>query len=150
VGIIYLDVERRLWEIGLTMNALKRIIVHLFFRDKFRGQLVSIIAGALASLLIAYLPNVPGFVVTVLGLIMQLPEGAVIDKPAVIVFLTPVVAAILNSIAQEIVARDANKALTTLKGEGVYPLGLDNWVGPIANAGLQRLADDARNHRVSE
>jgi len=129
---------------------MKRLLIKLFFRAKFVGQIASAIASLVASGVVAflftYLLNAPEWVSSaifmIVGLILEVPEGTVLTPAGVaaglVAILTPFFITLINGVVQNYVTKDNVTALKTLTAAGVYSADLD-WVGPVANEGIERL-----------
>lgn len=115
---------------------MKSILIKLFFREKFVGQIAALVASAIASYLISILPNAPEFVTSIIGVVMNLPEGSVITQGGITAFLVPLFMWAINAVVQQLIAKDNNILLQTLKSQGVYNGPMDSWVGPIATKGV--------------
>jgi hypothetical protein len=115
---------------------MKNFLIKLFFREKFLGQAAAAVAALAASALISVLPKAPEIVTTLLGMVMNLPEGGDITQSGIVAFLTPAIMWAINAVVQQFVAKDNNIALQTLKADGRYDGPLDSWVGPKALEGI--------------
>lgn len=117
---------------NLTYQPMKSILIKLFFRDKFIGQISAAAAALVASLLLSVLPNAPEFVTGIVATLLQIPEGAELTTAGITAVLTPLIMVVITSITQNLVAADNNKLLKVAKEDGVYDGPLDAWVGPNA------------------
>ncbi len=115
---------------------MKNFLIKTFFTEKFVGQAAAAVAAIIASAVISVLPKAPEFVSTILGLVMDLPQGGVISQGGLIVFVTPFIIWAINAVVQQFVAKDNNLALKMLKTDGRYDGPLDSWVGPKALEGI--------------
>lgn len=120
---------------------MKRLLIKLFFKEKFIGQLSAAIAAALIGWLFSTLPNSESIVTKLVGFFVELPQGEVVTQSTVIAVVASFFVWLINAVVQNYIAKDNNEVLETLKAEGVYPGPLDSWVGPKAQDGLNRIID---------
>jgi hypothetical protein len=118
---------------------MKSLLIKLFFRDKFIGQIAAAAAAYAASLILSFLPNAPEFVTGLVAALLQLPDGAELTTAGITAVLTPLIMVAITSITQNLVAADNNKLLKVAKAEGVYDGPLDSWVGPKALEGIAKV-----------
>lgn len=122
---------------------LKRLAIHLFLGDKFRGRLSTVVAGAAASYLMAYIPGSPAFVEFLVRLIMDLPDGVEFTHTAVAASLAVPVSYVIDAVIQEFLIRENNKALSALRP--VYEGEIDGFVGPVARHAIEKLLQFPEN-----
>jgi hypothetical protein len=122
---------------------MKALFLRLFFGQNVMSRVATILAALLASFIISYLPGLPAVVTTIVGFLMELPEGEVVTQQGLVAALTPFIMWVISEIAKHLIGADNNKTLTVLKDAGVYPGPLDAWVGPVAQGGLDALVDKA-------
>lgn len=122
---------------------MKALFLRLFFGQNVMSRVATILAALLASFIISYLPGLPAVVTTIVGFLMELPEGEVVTQQGLVAALTPIFMWLISEIAKHLIGSDNNKTLETLKSAGVYPGEIDAWVGPMAQSGLDQLVDKA-------
>ncbi len=120
---------------------MKKLLIKLFFREKFVGQLSAGIAGVLAGWLLSSLPSAPAAVLTAVDVVINfvnaaadidLPKLAELSQGELAVYLALGVTWGINALVQQFVAKDNNQLLAELQQAGKYSGPLDSWVGPVA------------------
>jgi hypothetical protein len=125
---------------------MKRILIKLFFQEKFVGQVSTFVASSVAALIISVLPKVPELVTSLLGGAMGIPDGETITKGGLVAALIPAIAWAINAIVQQFVAKDNNALLVELRQEGKYDGPLDGWVGPRATQGVLDVIAESKTY----
>lgn len=132
----------------MNFYPIKRRLIKTFFKDKFIGQVSSLGAGLLSAVIVSYLSGAPEFLTYVIDLALNILSDAGVEgydntvRPVVtaaelMTFLTPSISWCITAGVQEWVARDNNKVLQIQQDAGKYDGPLDNWVGPVAQAGMR-------------
>lgn len=117
---------------------MKAKFLRLFSGQNVISRLATIIAAALASLLLSLLPGLPEVVTTIVTFLFELPEGA-LTQQGLVAALTPIIMWCISELVKHFIGADNNVTLQILKDAGHYPGPIDTWVGPVAQAGLTEL-----------
>lgn len=123
------------------MEKLKSRFISLFFGDKFIKKISTTVAAVLFSAVASYIPGAPEVVKIALGVLFNLPPGAVLSEAGFVAAVAPFIVMILDYFVKGAIAKDNNAALSILKDQGVYQGPLDSWVGPNAQSALRKLTD---------
>lgn len=123
---------------------MKSWFIKAFFSYRVVSFISTVIASALVSWFLSYLPGFPEIVSEIVRIAFNMAPDQPLTREALIMTLTPLVMSFISEGVKYVIGKDNNATLELLNAAQEYDGPLDSWVGPQAQAGIQALIEKLR------